>query len=126
MCSGCVETRQWGCQQCNETKCESCLYTCDVCKETRCNDCVSYHGCENSMYCDKEHCSDCYNGEEYDVTTCEECGLDFCSSCRLGNVKEEGLDGCPSCAAEVDPTLYKAILRKENEELEQRLQRMHC
>jgi len=124
LCSGCAET--WGCQQCNENKCESCLYTCDVFKETRCNDCASIHGCENIMYCDKAHCSDCYNGEEYDVTTCEECGLDFCSSCRLDNVKEEGLDGCPSCAFEVDTTLYKAILRKENEELEQRLQRMHC
>jgi len=128
MCSGCAERSQ--CQQCNETRCEGCLNTCNGCNRTCCEDCLSYRQCQGEN-CDKGHCQDCYNGEEYDVNVCEECVSILCTDCNLDLIKKDGME-CRACAPDTVPltVMLEEIakhkeemgqLRKENEELREKL-----
>ena len=131
ICRGCEIMK--ACDDCGEICCEKCLNTCDVCNKTRCEDCAGYNHCGPEDYkCRKAHCTDCYNGKEYDVRFCEECQNMCCSSCNLKLIKKNGMECC-ACAPDIVPLMLEenaklskentkqkeefAKLRKENEEL---------
>ena len=131
MCSGCAERSQ--CQQCNETRCGGCLKTCNGCDRTACENCLSYRQCQGES-CDKGHCQDCYNGKEYDVKACEKCYSILCTDCNLDLIKIDGVE-CRACAPDTVPLTVMldeiskhkeemGQLRKENEELREKLKRV--
>ena len=96
-CRGCVNMK--ACDDCGGfscggvtlAKCGDCLHTCNGCNRTRCKECSPFLRC---VACLKEHCRDCYNGEEYDVKACWECGGNYCSTCKVEKRKANQLDGC--------------------------------
>ena len=77
-CEGCGELED--CDECGGAACQDCLNTCDGCNMNKCTNCSAYLHCDG---CHKSHCADCYDGKEYDVKLCEECGSEYCSDCTL-------------------------------------------
>ena len=122
ICKGCEDMK--ACDECEEVACEKCLNTCNVCNRIRCEDCAGICYCGPEDYkCSKSHCTDCYNGKEYDVKFCEECENMSCSSCNLKNIKENGMN-CGACAGDVVQLMLDEMdkLRKENEELREKVE----
>jgi len=136
-CANCLDTKckECGemeiCDECQEVACEDCIFTCDGCNRTRCETCVSYRHCEGN-YCAKSHCQDCYDGKEYDVKACEKCASTFCTECNLDLIRKHGVE-CRTCAPDTIPRILDenarqkeemALLRKENEDLREKLKHM--
>ena len=88
------------CSACDSFLCQDCFYTCDYCSKITCQeeDCnPGYRKCEGRG-CKKQHCKYCYDGKEYDIIGCVECGKVFCFDCRTVYC-EDYEHGCRGCSA---------------------------
>ena len=113
-CKGCGDMKE--CDECGNALCKDCLYTCGGCNRTRCENCVEMYQCEG---CTETHCEECYNGKEYSIKYCEECGNNYCSTCKFNGLKSRGTVRCNACAGDVAHLILEEMdeLRKKNEEL---------
>jgi len=106
------------------------LHTCDGCSKSKCNDCEPILCCTE---CEKKHCVDCFDGEKYNIRSCDECGIFGEGMCldhlvaKYKTITEYDSDYCEFCAAAVLPIIVKenAKLSKENKELGMRVFSLH-
>jgi len=88
----CKECGDDTCSSCDKKACYLCSDTCPSCKLKRCSDCVKFLVCK---LCYKEHCAECFDGKENDVTHCDACERDYCQGCRTQICQKE--DACSKC-----------------------------
>ena len=118
-CRGCMKK----CDTCGSLSCQSCYFTCDCCNKTGCNSCLSdYQKCEGYC-CMKQHCKDCYDGKEYDISKCGCCDELSCFDCRAAQCKRMEVNGCHRCALMINQKIMEENenLRQEVEELRKKL-----
>ena len=126
ICRGCQEMNE--CSECGHISCEDCINTCDGCNRPLCENCA--RRCQDIM-CTKLHCDVCYNGKEYSVEYCDECGMKYCLECKVDNVEtyeKDGIGACRGCAANAIPLIIKEMtkLRSENEELAKEVEELRA
>ena len=111
------------CDECGDALCDDCFRSCVGCNRTRCEGCVEMYQCEG---CTMTHCEECYNGKEYSVKYCEECGNNYCSTCKFNGLKSRETVRCRACAGDASDLMLEEMvkLRKENDELKGKVESM--
>ena len=120
-CKGCQDMKS--CDECGDALCDDCFRSCVGCNRTRCDQCVEMYQCEG---CTRTHCEECYNGKEYSIKYCEECGNNYCSTCKFNGLKSRETVRCRACAGDAADLMLEemAKLRKENDELKGKVESM--
>jgi len=77
------------CEDCSDLFCIDCAAIRDCCGERMCFTCKPVLICKGEECNNKLHCVDCFDGEEYDVTYCQECETEKCYNCRLLELRKD-------------------------------------
>ena len=87
VCSTCEDLIE--CEDCSDLFCIDCAATRDCCGERMCFTCKPVLICKGEECNNNLHCVDCFDGEEYDVTYCQECETEKCYNCRLFELRQD-------------------------------------
>ncbi len=140
-CPDCNEARV--CSQCEAPSCEGCMKKCDTCGSSACRNCfwarfgtcqrcdkTLCESCDTLLYCELDgcwtkQCEDRYDGKDYTISNCEDCGYAYCFDCRIIRFQRDCImDGCHRCARTIAAKLIEENrnLRREVEEMRKRIE----
>ena len=87
---------------------KSMMLGCDRCRNTGCCNCLDNLRCERCE--EKSNCLSCFDGDDYDVERCEDCGSKFCRHCREMACAENWDGACRTCASKIGINLPEKTL----------------
>jgi len=120
ICNECGELKE--CEGCQARLCVYCIHKCEFCDGTRCQDCKPLRQC-NGEDCTKEHCEECFDGNDHDVVKCDDCEKVSCTNCQYLNCSKDWKNACSGCERSISRILTPK-LKEENEELRKEIEKL--